>query len=326
MRIDPLAVALAGAVALAAGPVSAMPRHGALRSQARTISLRERTGIAPQFASMLRFGLKLPPRPNGTGVPINLAVSDLETNTVVVLNMSYLPEEIISSGINYPDGDWYDSKHNLYVANAVGVTVQQYDASYNNVATYSANLIDPIDVTVDKRGNVYVADYGNISPSVVVEYPQGSNTPIATCSTGMANEGVAVDKNGAVFVSGSMEGIGKIVEYPSGLAGCPTPTTLGVTLGYAGGLRIDKHNNLVACDQVAQVVDIIPPPYNTISRTITGADDPFRIAFNMQQTLLYIADPADGEVHVYKYASGKNFQTLGSFNGLSDPEGVATYE
>ena len=321
-------VALAsGSVTLVAGPASAMPRQRATtQSQAHTMSLRERTGIAPWFASMIRFGEQLPPPPKGARTPINLAVSDLGTGAVEVRNSSYLLEETISGGINEPDGDWYDSNDNLYVANVLGVNVQQYNASYSNVATYSANLIDPVDVTVDRRGNVYVADYGNFFPSVVVEYPQGSNTPIATCSTGLANEGVAVDKNGVVFVSGATMGIGKIVEYSSGLAGCPTPTTLGVTLGYAGGLRVDKHHNLAACDQTGHVVDIIQPPYTSIASTITGANDPFRIAFNAKQSLIYIADPADGDVHADKYPSGKNVTTLGSVNGLSDPEGIAAYE
>jgi len=205
------------------------------------------------------------------------------------------------------------------------VNVTEYNSSNSLSFTYSTNLGDPVGVTTDNHGNVFVADYGFGSSGPVVEYPQGSNTPSNTCSSGLANEGIAVDKSGNVFVSGNNPntGQGNIIEYSGGLSGC-SPTTLGVTLGFAGGLLLDKHKNLVACDQFVGV-DIIKPPYTSVASTIGGASDPFHIALDKKQKTIFIADVGSAVVLVDKYPSGTPVTTLGAANGLSDPAGVAAY-
>ncbi len=96
-----------------------------------------------------------------------------------------------------------------------------------------------------------------------------------------------------------------------------------ITLGFAGGLQVDNHARLVACDQGVGV-DIIPPPYTSISSTITGAADAFHVALNKKNTRVYIADLGSGDVLVDKYPSGTNITTVGSANGLDGAAGVAT--
>jgi hypothetical protein len=282
-----------------------------------------RAGIDPRFASLLRFGHGIVQPAKATKPPKLLAVSDFGTGDVEVLNKSYQLTTTISTDLNGPEGEFYDSKGNLYVANYGGIDVTEYNKSDNETFTYSSGLTDPIGVSVDKKGNVYVADFGDGKASVVVEYPQGSNTPTASCSTGISNEDVTIDEGGTVFVTGQNPNtdVGNIIEYKGGLSGC-SATTLGVTLRFAGGLQVDKHNNLVACDQSAGA-DIIKPPYSSISSTITSAC--FRDALNKNQTLIFIAQAADDDVLVDDYPSGTNVSTLGSANGLSDPAGVATY-
>jgi hypothetical protein len=297
---------------------------GSTQAQAHSRFDLVRTGVAPEFLHNLRFGQSHPvPAKHHTKLK-DLAVSDFGTGAVEVLNAKYHLIDTITSGLNDPDGNYYDGKGEQYVANVAGVNVTEYNKGGSLIHTYSAGLADPVAVTADSHGNVFVADFGSFHASVVVEYPQGSNTPSASCNTGLANEGVAVDKNGDVFVSGDNPSAGGagIVEYKNGLAGC-SPTTLGVTLANAGGLILDKHNDLLACDQLV-AVDIIPPPYNSVSSTIPE-DDAFHIALNAKQTLLFIAQPNDADVLVVKYPSGTLVTTLGSGNGLSDPAGVATY-
>jgi len=250
-------------------------------------------------------------------------VSDFGSGSVELLNSTYGLSGTITNGMNGPDGDWYDSNGNLFVANYAGVTLQEYaPGSSTPMFTYSSGLDDPIDVTTDTLGNVYAADYGfGGNAGFVAEYAQGSNVVSNQCFPGGAAEGVAVDATGDVFVSYNAGSYGKIVEYVGGLAGC-SGTVLPVTLGYAGGLRIDQNGNLVACDQFVGV-DIIPAPYSYVLSTIPGASDSFHVALNDAQNLLFIADPGQGVVIVDNYPSGSSVTTLNGNNGLSDPAGVA---
>jgi hypothetical protein len=252
---------------------------------------------------------------------------------VTVLNRSYQEIQTITDGMNAPAGDYYDSKANLYVANPIGPNVTEYDKHGTLTFTYSSGLVDPSSPTVDRNGNVYVADWNVDNASVVVEYAQGNNTPLFSCQTGLANTGVAVDKEGDVFVAGDTPGKGSnagfIVEFKHGLSGCAA-TTLGARLGNAEGLVIDKHGNLVAPDETnGGVVDIIPPPYTTVGSTIKdGIDLPFAVALNKQQTLLYVVNYVGGylqDVVVDTYPSGTNVATLGESDGITAARGVAAY-
>jgi hypothetical protein len=295
------------------------------QSHVRSAHVRSLTGVAPQFLQSIRFGGMPAVNPNTPG-PRDLAISDFGTGADEVLDHTYTLEQIVADPTVCPDGNFYDHSHHLYNADYCGSAVTEYDPRGNLIFTYTASgLSNPVGVTADSHNNVYAADFGGGNSSIVVEFAQGNTTPIASCSTGLANEGIAVDTNGAVFVSGNnpSTGVGTLLEYPNGLAGCPAPTTLGVSLGFAGGVQIDRAHNLVACDQNIGV-DIIPPPYSSVSSTITGALDSFHVAINHHNGKIFIADPAGAQVLVDLYPSGTPFTTLGAANGLSDPASVAT--
>jgi hypothetical protein len=310
------------------GAPSALPVTGnttAASSIVRT-SHFERSGVAPKFLQLIRTGFPVSSRVSPDRKKPLLAVSDFGTGAVEVLNAKYHLARTITNGLNGPDGDWYDTPGNLYVANYAGINVTEYTHTGSSPShTYSASLIDPVGVTTDSHGNVYVADYGDGGASVVVEYPHGSNTPSNVCSTGLAGEGVAVDAAGDVFLSGNNPntGVGNILEYSGGLSGCHS-TTLGVTLGFAGGMVIQHNGTLAAIDQFAGV-DIIPSPYTSISSTIGGFSDPFHNALNKAQNVMFVADVGNANVQVLTYPAGHVTKTLGAGNGLSDPAGVARF-
>jgi hypothetical protein len=255
--------------------------------------------------------------------PAELAVSDFGTNSVEILNKSFQPVAAITQKIRSADGIHYDAKGNLYVANSTGPFVTEYNPSRKLIFTYSAGLSAAVDVTVDASGNVFVADFGPNVPSVVVEYAQRRKPPTATCSTGLANDGIAVDPNGNVFVSGFDVNahIGRLLEYRGGLAGCQA-MTLAPTMATAGGLQFDAHRNLLACDQDAGV-DVIPRPYTVIARTIASLC--FHEVLNKRQNRLYIAEPNTNDVLVDTYPAGTTLEKLGSANGLTEPGGVAAF-
>jgi DNA-binding beta-propeller fold protein YncE len=255
-----------------------------------------------------------------------LAVSDLGGGTILsrveLLNNQYELVGTITDGIDGATGDWYDAHGNLYVGNYAVPMVQEYaKGSTSPTFTYSSELERPYSVATDPDGNVYVADFYNSSGSSggVVEYPQRSNTVTTQCSNSLNDTGVAVDKDGNVFVSSTS---GTLLEYKHGLSGCK-PSTLGVTLPGGGGLLVDKKRNLVAC--AGHVVDIIPPPYTSIALTISGFQYAEHDALTRDESLLFVADVENYDVQVFTYPDGSYVTTLDQSNGLVDPAGVAAY-
>jgi hypothetical protein len=324
--------ALTAAAAVAAGVLAGcsgtgsssisplVPTSDGLR---QAISLRG-SGIAPQYLESIHLGAAAPQaRPNSGGKL--LAVTDFgrgATGGTEVLNGSYGLVQKIRNGMDGPDGDWYDQAGNLYVANYSGMNVQEYAPGASSPSfTYSTGLTDPINVTTDESGNVYVVDGMG---GFVSEFPQGSNTPTFTCAVRGNPEGVAVTERGKVFVDLNQVGPG-VVEFPAGLGSCRNVITLGVLLIDVGGMQLDIHHNLVICDQLGLTVDIVAPPYTIVTRFISdGFGDPFHVALNKNNTLMFVADPGNFNVKVLKYPSGIPVTTLGQANGLSIPAGVAT--
>jgi hypothetical protein len=249
-------------------------------------------------------------------------------NSVVVLDSSYNVVQTITDGVSVSDGVAFDPTGNLYVSNDTGPSVTEYNKKGDLIFTYSADLIHPQGVTVDKSGNVYVPNSDDATPSDVVEYSQGSNTPVASCSTGMVNQGLAIDSKGDVFVAGEVASDlkGEILEYTGGLSGCNgTELDLSVSDGIFG-LLFDKHDNLIACDATNDAVDIIPPPYTKVRKTLTGFAAARSAALNKDQSLIYVTNdnPYALGIVVDKYPSGQNVTTL--TNGITYAIlGVGTY-
>jgi hypothetical protein len=323
-----LAVLLSGCGGAGMQSAASVPTGNGLQSHVtmNTVKAQHSSGAALQ-AQYKQPTTQLNMHPNAIKLNLKqLAVSDLGTGGVEILNKSGKETGKISSGLDGPDGDWYDKKSNLYVANYTGVDVQEYAPKATKPTfTYSAGLIDPVGVTTDAEGNVFVADYDDGGSSgTITEYAQKSNTAANQCLVGGAADGVAVDTEGDVFASYNGSSGGALVEFKGGLQGC-TGTKLGASLNYAGGLILDKKSDLVACDQSLPAIDIIKPPYSSVSSTITGFIDPFHVALNAKNTLLFVADPAAADVVVDKYPSGSSYATLGSSHGLSDPAGVAVH-
>ena len=335
MRFALAATAAAASIGLIAGcssggsavPQSTIPAKIA----PSVVRAQNSTGVAPRFQGVLRFNVQAPrPYPNSTTSPTREAVSDFGTGATEILGPGpgYAFKRTITNGMNGPDGDWIDINGRLYVANYAASNVVEYYAHGSvPIFTYTANIDDAVDVTTDELNNVYVADYNfDGTNGFVEEFPQMSNTPAYICYVGGAAEGVAVGEAGQVFVTYNdpNTGIGHIAKYSTGLAGCHEKI-LAPTLGFAGGIQVANSRALVVNDQYAGV-DIIPAPYTTITSTINpGYGDPFHLALNKSNGLLYVADPSAAIVWVQTYPGGSVLGSIGASNGISDPAGIATY-
>lgn len=262
-----------------------------------------------------------------TGVQRVLYVADAANNAVEVLKYrTWTNLGAITDGIGEPVANWVDRLGNLYVANAYGPNVTEYDPTGNLIFTYSTGMTFPNNVTTDKHGNVYEVDQAN----TVNEYAQRSNTVTASCNVGGDPNGVAVDKYGSVFVQFTNfyhSFNNYIVVYPGGLNvhGFSCANLVLLKLGGEGGIALDKQGNVVACvrpptSSVTPAVDIVAPPYNSVTGTLgSGWSIPLNVSIDKAGTQAYVTDLGDHTVRVVSYPGGSTIATLGSANGLTGP-------
>ena len=116
-----------------------------------------------------------------------LFVADDATPAVEMFaNGTYQGIGSITSGLVGPDGDWLDAKRNLYVADYLADDIVEYGRGATSPTfVYNAGMIDPVDVTTDRDGNVYEEadfDYPTVYNGWVNRYAQGSNAVVNSCT------------------------------------------------------------------------------------------------------------------------------------------------
>jgi serine/threonine-protein kinase len=261
--------------------------------------------------------------PHASGKMLDyLYVSDQRAGAVEVFaNGSYQNAGAISRGVEGPEGLFLDEAGNLYVANFLGGDITEYAyGSSRPKFRYDAHMVEPVNVSVDRNGNVYEADFDG---KFVNEYRQVSNKVVDSCQEPGNVSSVAVDAAGDVFLTVNSSRGGRIDEFAGGLSGCHGKR-LGVSLGYAGGIVLDKHANLIVCDSSDPgAVDVIKPPYTKVARKLGSHwSSPSRLAIDETNSLVFVADKDSDLVAVINYSTGKIVSSLGSMNGLSKPAGV----
>ncbi len=153
--------------------------------------------------------------------------------------------------------------------------------------------------------------------AVRCKYMPGVDTVLISCSTAGNPVGVAVDQRGNVFVS-----VGSAIEeFKHGLVNSHcTPTQLPVTLDNPSGMAFDTNRNLLVADGSAAAVDIIAPPYTTVTGTLgSGWTQPTSVTVIKAGTRAYVADFGAGTVSVLTYPAGSTLTTLDGANGLEFP-------
>lgn len=324
-----LAVAAGAAVLLAGcssgGPsslASTLPGTGmapARTGTSHTFVLR--TGVDTRYAGAPNAAVLSRLTPQATPAK-DLFVSDGGGTVQILKNKTYQNIGAITNGIDDSDGLWVDKAGNLYVANVVGKNVAEYaPGSSSPTCTYSTGLVDPINVTTDAKGDVYVVDFNDFNnPGYIDKFAQCKSTVVKQYAVSSGPEGLAIDAHDNLFVAFFNANFnGGFEEFKKGK---PTATPLTVTTGSPGGLAIDKHGNLIADDQAGSI-DVIAPPYTTATTLVTGLIDPFHDSLNKAETLLFNANTGSATVTVYKYPSGALLKTLDGTNGLSAVEGVS---
>lgn len=276
------------------------------------------TGAARQFLQSAESGRPAAHRARPDGVSRVLYVAawsypSVGPREVLVLKYgrwTYLTA--ITNSLSNPFPVWVDKSANLYVGNA-NAGVDEYNFEGSLIYDYSASgLYEPQGIATDRFGNVYVASYAG----AVYEFQQQTNNYIScTPSVGYLT-GVTVDKRGDVFVSTGNSG--EIVEYKRGLwnSRC-TGTVLPVALDDAIAIAIDPQGDLVVADYYAPAVDIIAPPYTSITGTLgSGWTHPYNVTIDRAGTQAYVADEA-GPIQILTYPGGNHVATLSTVNGYN---------
>jgi hypothetical protein len=170
----------------------------------------------------------------------------------------------------------------------------------------------PIQVAVDKKSTLYVA---NLSNNTVTEYPKGSTSPSVTLSSGLDGPyGLAVDSKGDVFVSNLNNNT--IVGYKAG-ATSPFETIGFTSEGQAVGMGTDAKDNLwVACDTSSEVFEIPAGSSTPQNSGLSGLEGPISVSFGKDDQI-FVSNFGGENVAVYAYGSTSPSYTITS--GIDGP-------
>ena len=138
---------------------------------------------------------------------------------------------LVSSLAEDPDGVAVDSSGNVFIADAGGNAIKEWNASTQTVSTLvSSGLNYPEGLAVDASGNVYIA---STCDNIIKEWNASTQTVSTLVSSGLnLPAGVAVDGSGNVYIADS--GDNAIKEWNALTQTVSTLVLVGA--GFPGGL------------------------------------------------------------------------------------------
>lgn len=240
-----------------------------------------------------------------------------------------------------------------------GIIDVLHTGNYDELGWFTAGVAAPLDVFLDKSGNLYVANFygsnvteyapgswsepsftyssgmeypravavdvrGNVYEAdfsdFINEYYPGRKQPIAHCTTPGGTFGVAVDTAGDVFASVYIRSLYISKIYEyKGGLSACKATVLSLSASTAFGLAVDKNSNLIIANS-SDVEIADAPNYNTVNGTIgSGFAEAVTVHLNKANTLAFVTDIFNDTVTVVNYSTGANELVLGGNYGLEYP-------
>jgi hypothetical protein len=172
------------------------------------------------------------------------------------------------SSLQTPDAMIVGSDGLLYVVSNFGSgIVQVFSSSANGYATpvkylqgTSTQLFSPVDLAIDRAGNIYVANVTSKATGQILVFAAGASgnaAPAQLISSAQIILGVAVDPNQNIYaMEDSQTGAvpGAIMEFAAGTSGVATPTKVisgnATGISYGDALRFDSAGNLFVASQL----------------------------------------------------------------------------
>jgi hypothetical protein len=166
--------------------------------------------------------------------------------------------------------------------------------------------------------------------AAVYAYAPGSTTPtktIATFARGDFPLGLGLDSANDLYVginhpAKGSQPRGRVLEFASGSS---SGKNLGIRVGQAGGLTVDKNDDLLIVDESANAVDVFPPGHKHWSKQITigGNCCIYDLALNHANDELWVTSGFWGKIYGVTYPGGQVVDTISRHTGWA--WGVATY-
>jgi len=205
-----------------------------------------------------------------------------------------------------------DSTGELWIPQVTSGGVSEITSNAPNCGAAGTKLSDPngqpADIAFASTGVRYVSDLlgnGSVAGDISV-YPKGKTKPSSklTNSAVFFSLGVAVDSHNNVFQSFVNQAgtKGGVLEFVGGKM--PGKVVKGIKLTEPGTLIIDKSDNLIVTDQVANTLDTYAPPYTTAPATFPLKGQSIQCSINAAETNIACADRANDTADIYNYPSG----------------------
>jgi serine/threonine-protein kinase len=175
--------------------------------------------------------------------------------------------------------------------------------------------LSPGGVALDNAGNIYVTNQGMYGR--VVKLSAGSSTPAVLPFSGLYQpQGVAVDANGAVYVSDFNNRVVKLAAGSNNQEVLPFDG-----LDYPEGVAVDAGGSVYVADRGNNRVMKLPAGSNAATALpFSGLDHPDGVAVDSSGSV-YVADTDNNRV--LKLTAGSSEQTVLPFPGVAVPWGVA---
>jgi len=253
-----------------------------------------------------------------------LFVSDIDSDAIRLFPANKTnPKQsgTITTGINLPVNVAVDLHGMLYVANNGNSSVTEYPFGKTSpsVTLSGGPLIYPNGIAVDNQGTVYVTSGATAGSCYVLVYPKGASTPSEQINGFDLPVGLAIDKDGNLYVGDALQNA--VWEVPKGST---TPSKLTLSgLDDPTGVAIDPSNNLwVANDANNTVLGFHLGDTSAFATITDGLSGPYSIALQKTGTLFVgnsLQDP--GHVSGYKSGATSPFETI----SIPNPAGLAVY-
>lgn len=217
---------------------------------------------------------------------------------------------------------------------AAGATMTVYSVETQNpIAQFKAcpglcavTIVD--DATTDAKGGMYLLAHqiaGLSQASMLSVYPPGATAPayVLGSTNGLnGSTGVAVDKNGTIYVANATSGffphrvLSSLTEYAAGATPPATWTTrITGTPEEPGGIKVDANGNVFLADRTGSV-DVYAPGATTAFETLSDLSlaGPSRLAIDASGGV-YVTDGTNGDIAYFAAGQTTLTSTLqdGSF-------------